>query len=126
MALYGGQEKGFQGVSHDIALLFAAQGGTALHNSSVYHASQTMIGDLQRALESRAVIEQAKGILHAKLGVPPEEAFHLISKMSQRTNTKVRELAAELVHGRIPPDYFMIPPVASALPQRLRRPRINP
>ena len=47
------------------------------------------------------MIEQAKGVLHAELGVSPEEAFGLLSRYSQNTNQRVRRIAAALVEGRI-------------------------
>ena len=56
---------------------------------------------LHAGLESRAVIEQAKGILHAELGVSPAEAFRLLSRYSQNTNQRVRKISAGLVQGRI-------------------------
>jgi len=60
-----------------------------------------MVDSLHAALESKAVIEQAKGILHAELGVAPAEALHLLSRYSQHTNQRVRTISAALVHGRI-------------------------
>lgn len=103
VALYAERPGAFSGASHDIALLFAAQGGTALHNVGLYGASCQMVANLQVALESRAVIEQAKGIVHAALGVSPDEAFRLLSQASQDTNQKVRNLAATVVRGEISP-----------------------
>lgn len=47
------------------------------------------------------MIEQAKGVLHAELGVSPEEAFGLLSRYSQNTNQRVRKISAGLVEGRI-------------------------
>jgi hypothetical protein len=43
------------------------------------------------------VIEQAKGIIMAQDGCGPEEAFDVLRRASQRTNVKVRELAAQIV-----------------------------
>jgi hypothetical protein len=47
--------------------------------------------------ETIAVIEQAKGIIMAQHRCEPEEAFDLLRRVSQRTNVKVRELAAQIV-----------------------------
>jgi GAF domain-containing protein len=110
MALYGDRPGAFSGASHDLALLFAAQAGTAVHNDAIYATCRQMVANLQAALESRAVIEQAKGMVHMALEVSPEEAFQLISRTSQNTNEKVRDVAARLVRGDIDP-------------RRLRRPR---
>ncbi|MDQ2812927.1 MAG: GAF and ANTAR domain-containing protein [Actinomycetota bacterium] len=101
VALYGQEPNVFRGAAHDIALLFAAQGGTAVRNASLYRACRRMVDNLHAGLESRAVIEQAKGILHAELGVSPAEAFHLLSRFSQNTNQRVRRVSAELLQGRI-------------------------
>jgi GAF domain-containing protein len=106
VALYGQERHVFQGAAHDIALTFAAQGGSAVHNAAQYRECRQMINHLHIALESQATIEQAKGILHAEFGVPPEEAFQLLSRVSQNTNRKVREISADLVEGRIDREKF--------------------
>lgn len=106
VTLYAQDPHAFTGAAHDIALLFAAQGGTSVHNAALYRASRQMVDNLHSALQSQAVIEQAKGILHAELGVSPEEAFSLISRMSQRTNRKARLISADLIEGRIGADGF--------------------
>lgn len=57
------------------------------------------------------MIEQAKGIIMAQHRCRPEEAFDLLRRASQRTNVKVRELAAHIVehvassgnHGSVTP-----------------------
>jgi GAF domain-containing protein len=106
VALYGPDPGTFRGAAHDIALLFAAQGGTAVRNASLYRACRRMVDKLHTGLESRAVIEQAKGMLHAELGVSPAEAFRLLSRYSQNTNQRVRTISARLVQGRLPPSEF--------------------
>jgi AmiR/NasT family two-component response regulator len=50
-------------------------------------------------LESLPLIEQAKGILAAQTGCHPDEAFNLLRTASQRSNVKVRDLAAEIVRS---------------------------
>jgi len=52
---------------------------------------------LEARLESMPLIEQAKGILMARTGCGPDEAFELLKRSSQRANVKVRDLAAEIV-----------------------------
>jgi transcriptional regulator with GAF, ATPase, and Fis domain len=103
VSLYAREPHAFRGVSHDLALLFAAQGGTAVHNAAVYRTCRELVDNLHTALGSRAVIEQAKGILHARLRISPDEAFRLMKLRSHRTNRKVREIADDLVRGRIDP-----------------------
>lgn len=101
IALYGQDREVFTGAAHDIALLFAAQGGTAVRNAAVHRRCRQLVANLHTALESRAVIEQAKGILHAETGVSPEGAFEMMTRFSQNHNRKLRQVAADLVDGRI-------------------------
>jgi hypothetical protein len=55
---------------------------------------------LREALAARAPIEQAKGVLVARLGCDPEEAFTLLCALSRERRRKVRELAVEIVTSR--------------------------
>ena len=50
-------------------------------------------------MASRAVIEQAKGVIMAMRGVPEHEAFEVLRKSSQDRNVKVRVLAQQIVTG---------------------------
>ncbi|GAA4857022.1 hypothetical protein GCM10023201_59460 [Actinomycetospora corticicola] len=52
---------------------------------------------LLRALDSRDVIGQAKGVLVARDGISPDEAFARLTEASQSTNVKLRDVAAWLV-----------------------------
>ena len=48
-------------------------------------------------MSSRAVIEQAKGVLVGHLHVGAEEAFAALRLSSRQTNAKLRDLAAQVV-----------------------------
>ena len=52
---------------------------------------------LRTAMMSRACIEQAKGILMERHKIKEDEAFTILTHASQRTNTKLRDVASELV-----------------------------
>jgi GAF domain-containing protein len=106
LAIYGTEPGCFSGAGHDVALLFAAQGGVAVRNAALYRNCRRLVQNLHLALESRAVIEQAKGILVAEHGYPPDEAFKRLSVLSQNTNRKVKDIAADLVAGRIQRRHF--------------------
>jgi multicomponent Na+:H+ antiporter subunit D len=86
VALYAPEPGVFRGAAHDVALLVAAQGGTAVHNAALYGTCRRMVDNLHVALESRAVIEQAKGILHAELGSRPRRPL-TCSAATPRTPT---------------------------------------
>ncbi len=55
------------------------------------------VAGLQRAMESRATIEQAKGILMAAEHCSPSAAFDILTRASQRQNRKLALVAAEIV-----------------------------
>src|SRR5918911_1302516 len=59
--------------------------------------------NLQRALDTRVVIEQAKGVLAERFAVDVHEAFQLL-RMSARSNRmRLRDLAARVVESRKTP-----------------------
>ena len=55
------------------------------------------VAGLRLALENRATIEQAKGLVMAARACTADEAFAWLSEVSQRCNRKFREIAQELV-----------------------------
>jgi GAF domain-containing protein len=79
------------------AELFAAEAAVALANAQAYWEQASRAEGLTTAMESRATIEQAKGIIMATAGVGPDEAFDLLRQQSQHEQRKLRELAADLV-----------------------------
>lgn len=52
---------------------------------------------LTEALSSRKVIGQALGIVMERFSIPEELAFRYLARLSQVSNTKVRDVATELV-----------------------------
>ncbi|PVY97474.1 GAF and ANTAR domain-containing protein [Actinomycetospora cinnamomea] len=78
------------------ARLAADLASTALASQLRHAASVKLADELRTALESRAVIEQAKGLLMAR-GHDDAEAFAVLRRMSQNHNIKLREVAALVV-----------------------------
>ena len=56
-----------------------------------------MAANLETALKSRAVIDQAKGILIERYKLTPDAAFQLLARASMTTNRKLRDIADHLV-----------------------------
>jgi GAF domain-containing protein len=54
---------------------------------------------IRLAMESRAVIEQAKGVLMAQRGIDAQQAFDMLRDASQRYNRKLRDIAAGIVES---------------------------
>lgn len=65
--------------------------------------SEVLIEQLQGALNSRIVIEQAKGILAEHAGIGMDEAFTRLRSQSRSTNTRLADLARRLIVGELDP-----------------------
>jgi AmiR/NasT family two-component response regulator len=70
---------------------------------------------LEHALESRVVIEQAKGILSERYRIDLEEAFELLRRSARSQSLKVQVLAAEVTTSAETPT-----PIRRTLDQRAR------
>ena len=55
---------------------------------------------LQEALQTRIVIEQAKGAISARFDLDPDDAFELMRGLSRSQNRRLHEYAAEAVANR--------------------------
>jgi GAF domain-containing protein len=97
--VYGIGDAFFDAATQELATAFASYAAVAVANAGVYASTATLASNLQRALESRAVIDQAKGILMGRLGIPADAAFDVLARQSQATNRKLREIASDLVEG---------------------------
>jgi GAF domain-containing protein len=95
--VYGADATPFDEAKQELATAFASYAAVAVANAGVYATTATLAANLQRALESRAVIDQAKGILMSRHGLSADAAFDLLSKESQLTNRKLRDIAEDLV-----------------------------
>jgi transcriptional regulator with GAF, ATPase, and Fis domain len=63
---------------------------------------ELVAGQLQAALNSRVVIEQAKGILAERLQTSPDEAFLLLRRYARNHNEALTELAGDVIRGTAP------------------------
>jgi GAF domain-containing protein len=65
---------------------------------------ETLATQLQHALNSRVIIEQAKGVLAERLGLNMGAAFSAIRAYARSHNTRVSELASSIVDGKFNTD----------------------
>jgi GAF domain-containing protein len=82
----------------DLVGLLAGALAAVLYEIAAKAELETLADQLNVALESRATIDQAKGIVMATMGCGPAEAYDLLKKISNDTNTKVRDVASDTVH----------------------------
>ena len=81
----------------ELARTFAGYAAVAIANAHLYAITATLADNMRRAMETRAVIEQAKGIIIAQQHCTPEYAFELLTRLSQTAHRKLRDCAADLV-----------------------------
>jgi GAF domain-containing protein len=60
---------------------------------------EVLTGQLQGALNSRVVIEQAKGVVAQARGVSPDDAFKLVREFARRNNQRLSAVADSIVTG---------------------------
>jgi transcriptional regulator with GAF, ATPase, and Fis domain len=71
-----------------------------LQQRAIYHG-ELIAEQLQGALNSRVVIEQAKGVLFARLDIDMHEAFDVLRKHARRTNRRLTDVALDVVNDRL-------------------------
>jgi GAF domain-containing protein len=77
--------------------IIAAHAGVVLTNAGHYFTATTRAEQMEDAMKSRAVIEQAKGILMGTRRCSADEAFDLLVRLSQQSHRKLRDVAQALV-----------------------------
>ncbi len=99
--LYSRTPKGFSLEDEEVGTMLASAAAIVLVNASAYWQAAQLSEQLSHAMQSRAVIEQAKGVLMARTPrLSADEAFDLLRKASQRENVKLREIAQRIVDRR--------------------------
>ena len=71
----------------------------AVANAGAHAQLGEQARNMSLAMESRAVIEQAKGVLMAQRHVDAEQAFEILREASQRYNRKLRDIARGIVES---------------------------
>lgn len=95
LSAYAGELEAFADTApaHDIGAIAAG----AIRVAMQLRAQGELIQQLQVALNSRAVIDQALGIVIAQRRCSAEDALEMLRAASQRTNVKLRDIAARIV-----------------------------
>ncbi|MFL6241186.1 MAG: GAF and ANTAR domain-containing protein [Actinomycetes bacterium] len=95
--IYSRSVGAFDQQARDRATVIAGFAGVVLVNAELYYATAERADQMREAMASRAVIEQAKGVLMARQGCDADTAFFLLVRMSQASHRKLRDVAADLV-----------------------------
>ncbi|WP_262401379.1 ANTAR domain-containing response regulator [Actinomadura sp. CNU-125] len=97
LTLYGVTPKSLGAERHALAALLMAQGSATMSNTQQYDDVHRTAVQLQEAVEARAVVDQAKGILMHALGCDADEAFQELRRISQTRHVKLTALAQRIV-----------------------------
>jgi GAF domain-containing protein len=101
---YAGQPKVFDDSDVELAQEVAAWIAVAVGNAEAAARTSDDLTQLRTVMMSRICIEQAKGMLMERHKIKEDEAFTILTHTSQRTNTKLRDVAAELVRTGVLPN----------------------
>jgi GAF domain-containing protein len=95
--IYARQPSAFDDGSREFARRFASYGAVVAGNMLVYESALDRAKNLEAALASRAVIDQAKGIMMERFKLTADQAFQALARVSMKTNIKVRDIAERFV-----------------------------
>jgi ANTAR domain-containing protein len=84
-------------------VLTTLAGTDAARLTELLHAALERNRQLEHALESRIVIEQAKGVLIERLRVEPETAFAILRRAARSSRRRLHDVASDVVHSRATP-----------------------
>lgn len=95
--LYGQDREGFRNLDAKLLEVYTTATEAALRVDRRYRTAREHAGQLRTALSSRAVIDQAKGVIMAVRHVDADAAFAVLVEQSQRENRKLRDIAARFI-----------------------------
>jgi AmiR/NasT family two-component response regulator len=99
MNIYSSAEAPVSQAVLEQAEVFAGYAAVAVANITSHATAINEAIHLRRAMESRAVIEQAKGMIMVRDRCTAEEAFMVLTRISQHRNIKLRDLAQGIVEA---------------------------
>jgi hypothetical protein len=95
--VYSYSASAFDPFDESLMHLFSVAAEQAISNARRWQFSRRTLAQLERALDCRGDIEQAKGVLRSLHGYSADEAFAELVKQSQRRNIKLHDVALELL-----------------------------
>ncbi len=100
--VFRSSDEPFTGDEMEIAQAMGELAGIALIQERALREHSLLTKQLQAALNSRVIIEQAKGMLSEYLNVTISDAFDLLRKYTREHNRKLSEVASDIVDRAIP------------------------
>jgi GAF domain-containing protein len=101
--LYDSQPRNWSAEDLRVATIFASIATGYLAHASTAQQQQRSAEQLQRALNTRLIIEQAKGVLAAKRGTTVDDAFQAIRRYAREHNARIHDVSRGVVEGELFP-----------------------
>jgi GAF domain-containing protein len=98
---YAGNRDAFADHAVQLGSQFARSAAVSVYNAQLLADAQERTLRLQRALDHRAVIDQAIGIIRSRSGGSADEAFERLTHMSQTENIRLHAVAERLVEEAV-------------------------
>ena len=95
--VYAHAKNAFDERAEQLGQQFAAPAAVSVLNAQILAQSQRLSIQLQAALKSRPIIDQAIGVLRSRSGDTADEAFTRLRGMSQTEHRKLHEVAVDVV-----------------------------
>lgn len=97
MNMYATNTAPFDADAVEAAETFANYAAVAVANAALYSSTANLARQMQQAVKSRAVIDQAKGVLMGQYRYSSDDAFAALVRISQQQNRKLRDVAQQIV-----------------------------
>ena len=99
--LYAYGRDAFDGYAAELGELFAKPAAVAVHNAQILAGALARTIQLQSALSTRTVIDQAIGLIRGRTGRSAEDAFAQLRAMSQAEDRKLADVAQHIVDDAV-------------------------
>jgi ANTAR domain len=97
LSLFGARPHALESGQLALAELLTAVGGALMGNAAEYGDARRTALQLSAAAESRALVDQAKGMLMQALGCSAEDALDKMRQISQEQNLRVTDIAQRII-----------------------------
>jgi len=101
MNVYAHPKNAFGDHATNLGEQFSVPAASAVQNAQILAQTQRLAMSLQSALTTRAVIDQAVGVLISRNGITAGEALTELRRRSQAEHRPVSAVAAEIVEGAV-------------------------
>jgi GAF domain-containing protein len=95
--IYGEAPHAFSRDAVRMAEDLAVYAAVVINNADLYFGATSKAEQMTEAMASRAVIEQAKGVLMGGRRCDADEAFGILVKLSQQSHRKLRDVAQTII-----------------------------